>query len=72
MSGATFKANKISLIYFTRRLIDEEPPNLRFDDTDITPSLSVKVLGVTLNVKLVIDEYISRVSIKGLRVYLTL
>ena len=71
-SGATFEADKTSLIHFTRRPTDEEPPNLRFGDADITPSLSVKVLEVTLDVKLAMDEHISRVSTKGLRAYLAL
>jgi hypothetical protein len=71
-SGATFEANKTSLIHFTRRPTDENPPNLRFGDADIMPSLSVKVLGVTLNIKLAMDEHISRVSTKGLRACLTL
>jgi hypothetical protein len=71
-SGATFEADKTSLIHFTRRPTDEEPPNLRFCEVDITPSPSVKVLGVTLDVKLAMDEHISRVTTKGLRACLTL
>jgi hypothetical protein len=70
MAGS--EADKTSLIHFTCRPTDEEPPNLRFCEVDITSSPSVKVLGVTLDVKLAMDEHISRVTIKGLQACLTL
>ena len=66
-SGATFEADKTSLIRFTRRPVLNDPPNLRFGDTEITPSQSVKVLGVTLDTKLAMDEHISKVTIEGLK-----
>jgi ribonuclease HI len=71
-SGATFEADKTSLIHFTRRPTTEPPSDLRFGDADIAPSQSVKVLGVTLDVKLAMDEHIARVSTKGLRACLAL
>jgi protein-disulfide isomerase-like protein with CxxC motif len=60
-SGATFEAEKTSLIHFTRKAVLDDHPNLRFVDVKITPSESVKVLGVTLDTKLAMDENISRV-----------
>jgi hypothetical protein len=71
-SGATFEADKTSLIHFTRRPAFSNPPNLRFGDTEIIPSQSVKVLRVTLDVKLAMDERISRVTTKGLQACLAL
>jgi len=67
-----FEADKTSLIYFTRRLVLNDPPNLRFSDTEITLSQSVKVLGVTLDTKLAIDEHISKVTTKGFKACLSL
>jgi hypothetical protein len=71
-SGATFEADKTSLIHFTCRPTFNNPPNLRFGDTEIAPSQSVKVLRVTLDVKLAMDEHISRVTTKGLQACLAL
>jgi hypothetical protein len=71
-SGATFEADKMSLIHLTRRPILDDLPNLRFGDTEITPSQSVKVLGVTLDTKLTIYEHISRATAKGFKACLSL
>jgi len=71
-SGATFEADKTSLIHFTRRPVLNDPHNLRFGDTEITPSQSVKVLGVTLDTKLAMDEHISKVTIEGFKAFLSL
>jgi hypothetical protein len=70
-SGATFEADKTSLIHFTRRQTDEEPPNLRFCEVDVTPSPSVKVLGVTLDVKLALPILEAEASIESTKARLT-
>jgi hypothetical protein len=67
-----FEADKTSLIHFTRRQASNDPPNLCFSNTEIAPSQSVKVLGVTLDAKLTMDEHISRVTIKGIKACLSL
>jgi hypothetical protein len=71
-SGATFEADKTSLIHFTRRPVLNDPPNLRFSDTEITLSKSVKVLGVILDTKLTMDEHISKAIAKGFKACLSL
>ena len=71
-SGATFEADKTSLIHFTHRPILDDPPNLRFGDTEITLSQSVKVLGVTLDTELKMDEHISKAIAKGFKACLSL
>ena len=68
----TFEADKTSLIHFTRRPILDDPPNLRFGDTEITPNQSVKVLGVTLDTELKMDEHISKATAKGFKACLSL
>jgi len=64
--------DKTSLIYFTCRPVLNDPPNLRFSDIEITLSQSVKVLRVTLDTKLAMDEHISKVTIKGFKACLSL
>jgi hypothetical protein len=66
-SGATFEADKTSFIHFTRRAEKDDTRVLQFGDTTILPQGSVKVLGVTLNKKLAMDEHLSRVITKGIR-----
>jgi hypothetical protein len=66
-SGATFEADKTSLIHFTRKAALDEPLNLSFGDAEVTLSLSVKVLGVTLDIRLVMDKHISKVMTKGVK-----
>lgn len=66
-SGATFEADKTSLMHYTRRPVLDDPPKLCFSDTEITPSQSVKVLGITPDTKLTMDEHISKVTAKGLK-----
>jgi hypothetical protein len=63
-SGATFEADKTSLIHFIRKAELDNPPNLQFGNAEVTVSQSVKVLGVTLDTRLVMDEHISRVMTK--------
>jgi ribonuclease HI len=71
-SGATFEARKTSFIHFTRKAVLENPSNLRFGNKEIMPSQSVKVLGVTLDARLSMDEHISRVTTKGIKACLSL
>jgi ribonuclease HI len=71
-SGATFEARKTSFIHFTRKAVLDNPSNLRFSNKEITPSQSVKVLGVTLDARLSMDEHVSRVTTKGLKACLSL
>ena len=65
--GATFEADKTSFIRFTRRAGKDDTRALQFGDTTILPQGSVKVLGITLDKKLAMDEHISRVITKGTR-----
>jgi hypothetical protein len=60
-SGATFEADKTSFIHFTKRAGKDDTRALQFRDTTILPQGSVKVLGVTLDKKLAMDEHLSRV-----------
>jgi hypothetical protein len=71
-SGATFEADKTSLIHFTRKVSLDKPPNLLFSNAEVTPSPSVKVLGVTLDTRLAMDEHISKVTTKGVKACTTL
>ena len=66
-SGATFEADKTSFIHFTKRADKDDTRALQFGDTTILPRESIKVLGVTLDKKLAMDEHISRVVTKGTR-----
>jgi hypothetical protein len=50
----------------------DKPPNLQFGDVEVILSQSVKVLGVTLDIRLVMDEYISGVMIKAFKAYTAL
>jgi len=60
-SGAVFEAEKTSFIYFTRRPQEEGAMEgiLTFGGQDVKPSSTVKVLGVTLNSRLTMDEHIA-------------
>jgi hypothetical protein len=66
-SSAIFEAEKTGLIHFTssakaRWDIVEEIP-LSFQGQEINPKESVKVLSVTLDTKLKMDTYISKVIV---------
>lgn len=65
-SGATFEADKTSLIHFTKRAGADDTRAVQFNGTAILPQRSVKVLGVTLDKKLAMDEHLSRVINKVL------
>ena len=71
-SGATFEADKTSFIHFTRRPGRNNTRAISFGGKDILPQNSVKVLGVTLDQKLAMDEHISRVVTKGTQACLSL
>jgi hypothetical protein len=71
-SGATFEADKTSLIHFTKRVGADDTRAVHFNGTAILPQQSVKVLGVTLDKKLAMDEHLSRVINKGIRACLSL
>jgi hypothetical protein len=71
-SGATFEADKTSLIHFTRRADPDDCRPLHFGGKAILPQQSVKVLGVVLDKKLAMDEHIARVVQKGTAACLSL
>lgn len=71
-SGATFEADKTSLMHFTRRAEADDSRAVRFNGIAILPQQSVKVLGVTLDKRLAMDEHLSRVINKGTRACLSL
>jgi hypothetical protein len=55
-SGATLKADKTSLIHFARRAQQDDSRPIWFEGKKIRPQHLVKVLGVTLDKKL-IEEF---------------
>jgi hypothetical protein len=71
-SGATFEADKTSLIHFTRRAQQDDSKPIWFDGNEIYPQQSVKVLGLTLDKKLGMDEHIARAVRKGTQACLSL
>jgi len=71
-SGAIFEADKTSLIHFTKRAQPDNTRAVYFGGTAIMPQSSVKVLRVTLDKKLAMDEHISRVTTKGIQACLSL
>jgi hypothetical protein len=71
-SGATFEADKTSLINFTKRAETDDSRAVQFNNIAILPQQSVKFLGITLDKKLAIDEHLSSVIKKGTRACLSL
>lgn len=64
-SGATFETDKTSLIHFTKRAKTNDTLPIYFGGNAILPQGSVKVLGVTLDKKLAMDEHIANMTRKG-------
>jgi ribonuclease HI len=64
-SGAIFEADKTSLIHFTRRKTQEDTIPLLYGGNEILPQASVKVLGVTLDKGLTMQEHVTRMSNKA-------
>jgi len=71
-SGATFEADKTSLIHFTKKPRPAGPEPVWFDGNRIYPKGAVKVLGVILDERLGMKEHIARVTQKGTRACLEL
>jgi len=67
-SGAVFEAEKTSFIHFTRRRQAEGAMEgmLTFGGQDVKPSSTVKVLGVTLNSRLTMDEHIAQTASRAM------
>ena len=67
-SGAVFEAEKTSFVHFTRRPQTEEEMkgSLTFGGQRISPRATVKVLGVTLNTKLTMDEHIALIASRAM------
>ena len=71
-SGATFEATKTTVIHFTRnRNMDSEEP-LLIKGTSVTPSETVKLLGVVLDQQLRYKHHAGRIAKRGLRTALAL
>lgn len=66
------EADKTSLIHFTKRAKADDTRAIRFNNITVLPQQTVKVLGVTLDKKLAMDEHLSRVINKGTRACLSL
>jgi len=64
-SGATFEADKTSMTHFRRRMQQDDSRPVWFEGNAIYPQQSVKVLGLTLDKKLGMDEHIARVVQEG-------
>jgi hypothetical protein len=60
------------MIHFTRRAQQDDSKPGSFDGNEILPQKSVKVLGLTLDKKLGMDEHIARVIRKGTQACLSL
>lgn len=71
-SGATFEADKTIMIHFTRRPQYDDSRLVCSDGNKILPQGSVKVLGLTPDKKLAMDEHIARVVRKGTQACLSL
>lgn len=67
-SGAVFEVDKIAFIYFVRPLQPAlEPSNdLVFGGKTIAPKASVKILGVTLDSRLSMNEHVSKAVAKAI------
>ena len=71
-SGATFEADKTSMVHFTRRVQQDDSRPVWFEGNAIYSQQSVKVLRLTLDKKLGMDEHIARVVRKGTQACLSL
>ncbi len=65
-SGATFEADKTSIIHFTRIPERDNDEALAVKDKEIKPVKSVKILGVVMDKALRFKEHIARAAAKGL------
>lgn len=64
-SSAIFEADKTSLIHFTRKKTPDDSIPLRFDGKEIWPQRGAKILGVTLDEKLRMNEHVTRMANKA-------
>lgn len=71
-SGAIFEEDKTCLIHFTRKQQQDDSRPVSFNGVRILPQKSVKVLGLTLDKKLGMDEHIARAVRKGTQACLSL
>lgn len=71
-SGATFEADKTSMIHFTRRPQHGDARPVWFDGNKTLAQGTVKVLGLTLDKKLGMDEHTARVVQRGTQACLSL
>ncbi|KAL1581903.1 hypothetical protein WHR41_09480 [Cladosporium halotolerans] len=67
-SGAVFEAEKTAFIHFVRPLQPDQGPlnHLVFGNKTITPKRSVKILGVTLDSGLSMNEHVSKAVAKAI------
>ncbi|KAM4056517.1 endonuclease-reverse transcriptase domain-containing protein [Hirsutella rhossiliensis] len=65
-SGATFEADKTSVIHFTRIAERDTDEPLTVKGKEIKPEKSVKLLGVVMDKALRFKEHIARAAAKGL------
>ncbi|KJZ68825.1 hypothetical protein HIM_11785 [Hirsutella minnesotensis 3608] len=65
-SGATFEADKTSVIHFTRIAERDTDESLTVKGKEIKPKKSIKLLGVVMDKALRFKEHIARAAAKGL------
>lgn len=67
-SGAVFEAQKTAFIHFVRPLQPDRGPSnhLVFGNKTIAPKRTVKVLGVTLDSGLTMNEHVSKAVAKAI------
>lgn len=65
-SGATFEAEKTSIIHFTKSSHKSDADCFLIKDQEVFPKTHVKVLGLIMDTRLKYKEHIARASSKGL------
>jgi hypothetical protein len=71
-SGATFEADKTTIIHFTRKAYKADLESFTIKGQVVQPRSSVKVLGVIMDTKLKYKEHIARAASKGLEAVMEL
>ena len=71
-SGATFKGEKTTLVYFTRNAKLQSDIPLSIKGIDVKPQSEAKILGIIMDLGLRYKNHIKKVLSKGLKAALAL